>query len=78
MSSGFSPVPFILSSRVNFLASFFLSLFTKTTYQLLEDKDLARSLPIDVVYDILGLCVKRYNHGFGESFLLIFVFHLGL
>lgn len=43
------------------------SLFTKTIYQLLEDKDLVRSLPLDTVYDVLALCVKRYNHGFSAK-----------
>lgn len=42
-------------------------MFTKTVYQLLEDKDMVRTLPLDTVYDILGVCVKRYNHGFGAK-----------
>ncbi|KAI9032255.1 non-SMC mitotic condensation complex subunit 1-domain-containing protein [Hyaloraphidium curvatum] len=45
----------------------FVNLFTKTTYQLLEDKDLVKTLPLDTVYAILGLCVKRYNHAFGAK-----------
>ncbi|ORX43125.1 condensin complex subunit 1 [Piromyces finnis] len=46
----------------------FINLFTKSIYQILEDPENVKDPNIkDLAYNIICICVKNYNHGFGAQ-----------
>ena len=46
----------------------FISVFTKPAYIILEEKDNLKNDTITgLVYNIIALCIKHYNHGFAAT-----------
>ncbi|KAJ3344065.1 Condensin complex subunit [Gonapodya sp. JEL0774] len=44
-----------------------VNLFTKPIYQLMEDKDAIKQLPVDTALHVLCICVAKHGHGFGAK-----------